>query len=67
MSHPMKLWRQLFEHILGHETTEFRHQFGFLLGRCIREVIFLLRFAMEKYKEMSKDLIYSFLQSRESI
>jgi hypothetical protein len=52
MSHTMKLWEMIIGHLLSGVTNITVNQFGFMPGRSIKEVIFLIwwRNTMNKRK-----------------
>ena len=49
MSYTMKLWKRMIEYKLRKETHISDNQFGFMFGRSIMEVIYLLLGLMERY------------------
>jgi hypothetical protein len=55
MSHTMKLCERIIEHRLKGVTNVTKNQFGFMPGRLIMEVIFLIRQHMERCREQKKD------------
>jgi hypothetical protein len=61
MSHTMKLWNSIIEHHLRGVTNVTENQFGFVLGRSIIEVIFLIRQLMKRYREQKKGLHIVFI------
>lgn len=54
MSHTMKLWKRVIEHILRKETQVSENQFGFMPERSTMEAIYLLRRVMEQYRMDNK-------------
>ena len=61
MCHTMKLWERVIEQRLRHETKISENQFGFMSGKSIMEVIYLLRRLMEMYRDKKKDLHMVFI------
>jgi hypothetical protein len=55
MSHTMKLWERIIEHLLRGVTNVTKNQFGFMPGRSTMEVIFLIRQLMEICREQKKE------------
>jgi phosphoheptose isomerase len=61
MSHTMKLWERIIEHRLRGVTNVTENQFGFMSGRSIMDVIFLIKQLMERFREQKKDLHMVFI------
>jgi Reverse transcriptase (RNA-dependent DNA polymerase) len=57
----MKLWERVIEHRLRKLTTVSKNQFGFMPGRSIMDMIFLIRQLMERHREQKKDLYMIFI------
>jgi Reverse transcriptase (RNA-dependent DNA polymerase) len=57
----MKLWERVIEHRLRKLTTVSKNQFGFMSGRSIMDMIFLIRQLMERHREQKKDLYMIFI------
>jgi hypothetical protein len=54
MSHTMKLWEMIIEHLLRGVTNVTESQFGFMPGRSTMEAIFLIRQLIERCREQKK-------------
>jgi Reverse transcriptase (RNA-dependent DNA polymerase) len=61
MSHTIKFWERVIEHLLRKLTTVSKNQFGFMPGRFIMEAIFLIRQLMERHQEQKNDLHMIFI------
>ena len=61
MSHTIKLWERVIENCLRAITWISMNQFSFMPGRSTMEAIFLIRQAMERYREKKKDLHIVFI------
>ena len=61
MSHTMKLWERVIEQRLRGTRQISTNQFGFMPGRSTTEAIFLIRHAMERFREQKKDLHLVFI------
>jgi hypothetical protein len=61
MSHTMKIWGRVIEHLLREVTRISMNQFGFRLRRLTVEAIFLTRQVMKQYREQEMDLHMVFI------
>jgi hypothetical protein len=66
MSHTMKLWERIIEHLLREVTNITENQFGFMPGRLTMEALFLIRQLMERCKEQKKDLRMVFIDLKKA-
>ena len=57
----MKVWVRGMEHRLRDITEVLKNQFGFMPSRSTMEVIYLLRRAIEKYREKKRDIHIVFI------
>jgi hypothetical protein len=56
ISHTMKLWKRVIEHLLRGITRIALNQFDFMPRRSTMEVVFLIRQVIQQYREQKKDL-----------
>jgi hypothetical protein len=61
MSHTIKLWARIIDHLLRGVTNITENQFGFMPGRSTMEAIFLIWKLMEICREQKKDLHMVFI------